>query len=506
MATFMEVLDTTIANVALPYVAGSMGISADEAAWVATTYLVANAIVLTASSFLSKVLGRKPFYLISVALFTVSSILCGFAWNIQSLLFFRVLQGLGGGGMVPVSQAILADAFPREKRGQAFAFFGVAVVVAPVVGPILGGWLSDNYSWHWCFLINGPVGVIAIALVSVLLQESTAATEERERLKREGFRFDLVGFLLVATFLGSLEVVLDRGLQDDWFGSSFIVTFSIICGLAFALMIPWEVTRRDPVVDFRMIGTRQFGASFVVMLATGGILFGTTQIVPQLLQDTFGYTATWAGLALSPGGLVTMAMMFVVGRLSAHVQPKYLIATGAMIIVLSLYALTNLYGDLDFWHFAWLRIEMGFGLPLIFIPMMLAAYDGLPPEKTDQASALINVARNVGGSIGISIAQNVLVDRMQFHQSRLVESVIPSNVQYQQALQQATEYFLAQGSAILQAQQQAFAWIAQQVQTQATFLAYIDLFWVLTLVATASVPLAFTLRRIKLGSGTPSVH
>jgi DHA2 family multidrug resistance protein len=506
LATFMEVLDTTIANVALPYVAGSMGVSADEAAWVATTYLVANAIVLTASSFLSKVLGRKPFYLTCVALFTVSSVLCGFSWNIQSLLFFRVLQGLGGGGMVPVSQAVLADAFPPEKRGQAFAFFGVAVVVAPVVGPILGGWLSDNYSWHWCFLINGPIGVIAIALVSVLLQEPKAVTEERKRLERDEFRFDAIGFLLVATFLGSLEVVLDRGLEDDWLRSNFIVTFSIIGGLAFVLMIPWEITRRDPVVDLRMVGTRQFGASFVVMLAIGGILFGTTQIVPQLLQDTFGYTATWAGLALSPGGLVTMAMMFVVGRLSAYVQPKYLIAIGATIVGLSLYGLTNLYGDLDFWHFAWLRIDMGFGLPLIFIPMMTAAYDGLPPEKTDQASALINVARNVGGSIGISLAQNVLAHRAQFHQSRLVENVIPSNVQYQRALQQATENFVAHGSAMLQAQQQAFAWIAQQVQSQAILLAYIDVFWVLTLVSAASVPLAFTLRSVKIGAGTPSAH
>ena len=225
VATFMEVLDTTIANVALPYIAGSLAISADEASWVVTTYLVANAVILTASSFLARMFGRKPFYLACVALFTLSSVLCGFAWNIQSLLVFRVLQGLGGGGMVPVSQSILADSFPPAKRGQGFALFGVAVVVAPVVGPTLGGWLSDNYGWHWCFLINGPVGLVSMALVSLILRESKAAVERRKALKREGGHFDLVGFLLIATFLGALEVVLDRGQEDDWFGSNFITRF-----------------------------------------------------------------------------------------------------------------------------------------------------------------------------------------------------------------------------------------------------------------------------------------
>jgi len=301
--------------------------------------------------------------------------------------------------------------------------------------------------------------------------------------------------------------VLDRGLQDDWFGSNFIVTFSIICGLAFALMIPWEITRRNPVVDFRMIGTRQFGACFVVMLCVGSILFGTTQIVPQLLEDVFGYSATWAGSALSPGGLVTMGMMFVVGRLSGgHVQPKYLIATGATIIAFAMYGLTSLYGDLDFWYFAWSRIYIGIGLPLVFIPIMTAAYDGLPPDKTDQAAALTNVARNVGGSIGIALAQNVLAHRSQFHQGRLVESVIPSSVQYHEALNQVTNYFIAQGSSLIQAQQQAFAWIAEQVKIQATLMAYIDVFWTLMLISAASVPVAFILRSVKLGGAARMVH
>jgi DHA2 family multidrug resistance protein len=503
LAAFMEVLDTTIANVALRYIAGSLGVSQDEASWVITTYLVANAIILTASSFLARLLGRKAFFLACLGLFTASSVLCGLAWNLQSLLLFRILQGLGGGGMVPVSQSILADAFPPQKRGQGFALFGIAVVVAPVVGPTLGGWLSDNYSWHWCFLINGPVGLVAIALIALILREPRAAIDQR---KRQAIRFDVVGFVLVATFLGALEIVLDRGQEDDWFGSSFIIIFTVICGLAFVLMIPWEATRRNPVVDIRMVGTRQFGSCFLVMLATGAILFSTTQFLPQLVQEGFGYTATWAGLVLSPGGLVTMAMMFITGWLSGRVQPKYLIACGAALVALSMYDLTNVYGDLGFWFFASSRMLLGLALPLIFLPILTASYDGIPPDKTDQASALMNVARNTGGSIGISLATNVLAHRAQFHQSRLIENAIPSHSAYQQTMAQVTQYFIDHGSSMAQAQKQAFGWIAQQVQAQATYLAYSDVFFTLALVSAAAVPLALILRKVKLGAAAPVGH
>jgi MFS transporter, DHA2 family, multidrug resistance protein len=502
IATFMEVLDTTIANVALPYMAGGLGVSQDEASWVVTTYLVSNAIILTASSYLANKLGRKTFFLICLALFTASSVLCGFAWDLQSLLLFRILQGIGGGGMVPVSQSILADSFSPEKRGQAFALFGVAVVVAPVVGPTLGGWLSDNLSWHWCFLINGPVGLSSMGLVAVFLRESAAA--ERRRLQGGGF--DLVGFVLVATFLGALELMLDRGLNDDWFGSSLIVAVSTVCALAFLLMIPWELSRRNPVIDIRMVATRQFGACFLVMLATGAILLATTQFLPQLVQQDFGYTATWAGLVLSPGGLVTMVMMFVVGRLAGRVQPKYLIVAGALIIALSMYDLTNVDANLDFWFFAHSRMLLGVGLPLIFVSITTASYDGIPADKTDQASALINVARNTGGSIGISLVSNVLSHREQFHQSRLAESVVPSSVQYQDALHQVTSYFVAQGSLLAEAQQQAFAWIGKQVEVQAALLAYMDAFWVLMLISLSAVPLALALRNVTLGGARHMAH
>jgi DHA2 family multidrug resistance protein len=506
VATFMEVLDTTIANVALPYIAGGMGVSEDEASWVVTTYLVSNAIILTASSFLARMLGRKTFFLICLALFTVSSVLCGFAWNLQSLLLFRILQGLGGGGMVPVSQSILADSFPPEKRGQAFALFGVAVVVAPVVGPTLGGWLSDNVSWHWCFLINGPVGLLAMALIGLILREPAAATAERKRQLQQGGGFDVVGFVLVATFLAALEVMLDRGLEDDWFASSFIVTVAIVCALAFVLMIPWEINHRNPMIDLRMVATRQFGACFLVMLATGAILLATTQFLPQLVQQDFGYTATWAGLVLSPGGVVTMVMMFVVGRLSGKVQPKYMIVAGALIVALSMYDMTNVYGDLGFWFFARSRMLLGVGLPLIFLSITTASYDGIPREKTDQASALINAARNTGGSIGVSLVSNVLAHREQFHQGRLVEHAIPSSAQYQDTLQQVINYFVAHGSSLAQAQQQAIGWIGQQLQAQASFMGYMDAFWVLMLISLAAVPLALSLRKVKLGGAVAAAH
>jgi DHA2 family multidrug resistance protein len=369
----------------------------------------------------------------------------------------------------------------------------------------VGGWLSDNYSWHWCFLINGPVGILTMILISLLLRESPTA-EGRQRLKQRSLRFDFIGFVLVASFLGALEILLDRGLEDDWFGSSTIIAFAIICGLAFLLMIPWELTRENPVVDIRMLGTRQFGSSFIVMMATGAILFATTQFLPQLVQNGFGYSATWAGLVLSPGGLVTMVMMFVVGRLSGLVQPKYLIASGAAIVALSMYDLTNVYGDLDFWFFATSRMLLGVGLPLIFIPIMSAAYDGIPSDRTDQASALMNVARNTGGSIGISLAINVLARREQFHQSRLVEDIIPSSVNYQHTMQHVTQYFVTHGNPLLQAQQQATAWIGQQVQAQTTFLAYMDVFWTLMLLSAATVPLALMLRSSRPAASNLLVH
>jgi DHA2 family multidrug resistance protein len=354
-------------------------------------------------------------------------------------------------------------------------------------------------------MINGPVGLIAFALIAAILPAPQDAAEQRKRLRQRG-GFDLIGFVLVATFLGALEIMLDRGLEDDWFASTFIVDVAAVCALAFVLMIPWEASRRNPMIDLRMVATRQFGACFVVMLTSGAILLATTQFLPNLVQADFGYTATWAGLVLSPGGVVTMVMMFVVGPLLGKVQPKYLIAVGAVITALSMYDMINVYSDLDFWFFARSRMLLGIGLPLVFLPIITASYNGVPPDKTDQASALLNAARNTGGSIGISLASNVLWDREQFHQTRLVGQAIPSSVQYQDTLHQVTNYFVAQGSSLWEAKHQAIQWIGQQLQVQASFLGYMDVFWLLMVISLATVPLALILRKVKLGGSAPVGH
>jgi MFS transporter, DHA2 family, multidrug resistance protein len=500
IATFMEVLDTTIANVALRYIAGGLAVGIDESTYVITSYLVANAIVLSISGWLSTVIGRKRFYMICVATFAFASLLCGLAWSLQALVLFRILQGLGGGGMATSEQAILADSFPPAKRGQAFAIYGIAVVVAPVVGPTLGGWISDTYSWHWVFLINVPMGLLSLALVGTLVNEPSSAEQEREKLLRKGLRFDYVGFVLVAVGLGSLEFVLDEGQRNDWFGSGMIVAFA--CAAAFCLLalVVWEMLREDPIVDVRLLGRRQFGACFLCMLGTGAIVIATTQILPQLLQTELGYTAMLAGLVLSPGGLVTMIMMPVTGRLISMVQPKYLIAAGATIAALAMWHLTGLTGDISYGYAAMARIYLAVGLPLLFLPVTTASYDGVPQDKTNQASALINVARNIGGSMGVALAQTALAQRQQFHQSRLVEHIVPSDLGYQQTIDAVTRFFQAQGSNASDAASQAVAWVGRTLQQQVDLLAYIDVFWLLAMVGVIMVPIALTLRRVDLSA------
>ncbi|KYH00952.1 DHA2 family efflux MFS transporter permease subunit [Bradyrhizobium sp. DOA1] len=500
IATYMEVLDTTIANVALRHIAGSLAVGIDESTYVITSYLVANAIVLSISGWLSTVIGRKRFYMICVATFTLASLLCGFAWNLESLVLFRILQGLGGGGMATSEQAILADSFPPHKRGQAFAIYGVAVVVAPVIGPTLGGWITDTYTWHWVFLINVPMGLLSLFLVGSLVKEPSGAEEERQKLLSKGLRVDYVGFALVAIGLGSLEFVLDEGQRKDWFGSNMIVVFAVLAAVSLLALIPWELSRKDPIVDLRLLGRRQFAACFLVMLATGAVLISTTQLLPQLLQTELNYTAMLAGLALSPGGIATLVLMPVVGRLVSTVQPKYLIMFGAAIVAFSMWHLTGLTGDITYGYAALSRIFLALGLPFLFLPVTTASYDGIPPDKTNQASALINVARNIGGSMGVALAQTMLAQRQQFHQSRLVEHAAPSDLGYQQTIDAMTRYFQAQGSNASDAAAQAVAWVGKTLQRQVDLLAYIDVFWTLAIVALLMVPTAAVLRRIDLSA------
>ncbi|MCK1722358.1 DHA2 family efflux MFS transporter permease subunit [Bradyrhizobium sp. 141] len=500
IATFMEVLDTTIANVALRHIAGSLAVGIDESTYVITSYLVANAIVLSISGWLSTVIGRKRFYMMCVATFTLASLLCGFAWNLESLVLFRIVQGLGGGGMATSEQAILADSFPPHKRGQAFAVYGVAVVVAPVIGPTLGGWITDTYTWHWVFLINVPMGVLSLFLVGTLVKEPSSAEEEREKLLSKGLRVDYIGFALVAIGLGSLEFVLDEGQRKDWFGSNMIILFAVLSAVSLLALIPWELSREDPIVDLRLLGRRQFAACFLVMLGTGAVLISTTQLLPQLLQTELNYTAMLAGLALSPGGVATLVLMPVVGRLISIVQPKYLIMFGAAIVAFSMWHLTGLTGDITYGYAALSRIFLALGLPFLFLPVTTASYDGIPPDKTNQASALINVARNIGGSMGVALAQTVLAQRQQFHQSRLTEHTAPSDLGYQQTIDAMTRYFQSQGSNASDAASQALAWVGRTLQQQVDLLAYIDVFWTLAIIAVLMIPTAAVLRSIDLSA------
>jgi DHA2 family multidrug resistance protein len=461
--------------------------------------------VLSITGWLSTVIGRKRFYMICVATFAVASLLCGLAWSLESLVFFRIVQGLGGGGMATSEQAILADSFPPEKRGQAFAIYGIAVVVAPVVGPTLGGWITDTYSWHWVFLINVPMGLISLLLVGTLVSEPSGAETERARLLKNGLRIDYIGFALVAVGLGSLEFVLDEGQKNDWFGSSMIFGFALVSAICLLALIPWELTRKDPIVDLRLLGRRQFGACWVVMLGTGAVLISTTQFLPQILQTDFNYTAMLAGLALSPGGIATLILMPIVGRLVGIVQPKYLIVLGATIVALSMWHLTGLNGDITYGYAALSRVFLALGLPFLFLPITTASYDGIAPDKTNQASALINVARNIGGSMGVALAQTIFMQRQQFHRSRLVEHVSPSDLGYQQTIDAVTRFFAAQGSSPSDAASQAVAWVGQTLQRQIDLLSYIDVFWSLSIVGALMVPLALIMKPVELGAG-PKGH
>ena len=479
IATFMLVLDTSIANVALRNIAGSLAAGMDESTWVITTYLVANSVIIPVSGWLTSVIGRKRYYMICVATFTLSSLLCGLAPNLPTLIAFRILQGLGGGGMAPSEQSILADTFPPEKRSQAFALYGIAVIVAPTVGPTIGGWLTDNFSWHWIFFINVPFGIMSLALVQWLVIEPDILERERRERLSKGLKVDWIGFILVALALGCLEVFLDEGQRNDWFASTFITTFAVISAVSFLLLVPWEWTRRDPIVDIRLLFTRQFGMSFLVMMAVGAVLFSTTQLLPQLQQTTFDYTATLSGLSMMPGGIAMLMLMPISGFAAGVVQPRYLIMMGMAVVAVALWHMTSLTPDASFGFFAYARIYMMIGLP---------------PQKTDQASSLINVARNIGGSIGVSLSNTVIAQNAQLHQSVLVGHTAQSSEAYQQTLRQVTDHFVAEGSPLVEARQQAVGWIGEEIGRQASLLAYVDVFFYCAVATAVLVPLALLLR------------
>jgi DHA2 family multidrug resistance protein len=501
LATFMEVLDTSIANVALPHIAGSLSAGQDESTWILTSYLVSNAIILPMSGWFSNLIGRKRFYMACVLVFTASSFLCGLAPSLGMLIFFRILQGLGGGGLQPSEQAILADTFSPAKRGLAFAMYGMAVVLAPAIGPTLGGWITDNYSWRWIFYVNVPVGILSLVLTSRLV---TDPPHQKQR-QRSTLRVDYIGLGLLALGLGALQVVLDKGQRDDWFESNFILVLSVIALVALVAAIFWEWFNPDPIIDLKLFRDRTFALSNAMMFAVGFALLGTTLLLPLFSQTLLGYTAQEAGLSLMPGGFFIMLLMPLVGFMLGRFQPRYLLVFGWAWTSFALFRMTNFDLSMDFRTIAIARVVQAAGLAFLFVPINTAAYAFLPKEKNNAASGLINLARNVGGSVGISFVTTMLDRRAQFHQSRLVGHLTAGSVTTQSALHGMSQMFVERGSSAAQAVQQSHKMLEVMVGRQASMLAYIDNFKILGISAACMVPLALFLKKAKSG-GEVHVH
>ena len=494
LSTFMQVLDTSVANVSLPHIAGDLSAAVDESTWILTSYLVANGIVLPLTGWLSALFGRKRFYMWSVALFTTASFLCGVSNSLGMLVFFRVLQGAGGGALVPISQAILVESFPREKRGMAMAIFGMGVIFAPIIGPTLGGWITDNYTWHWIFLINLPVGILSLLLTSLLVFDPPYLM--RKSIQR-GFHLDVIGLGLVSMGLGFLQVVLDKGQREDWFESPFIVWCAILALAGLVGTLFWELSRPAPIIDFRMLRERNFFLSCVAMFMLGFVLFGSTMLLPIFLQTLLGYTATLSGLALSPGGVVTLVMLPVVGRLLSRVEARWLVVGGLLVMSLSLFHMASFNLEIDFRTAMMARIYQSFGFAFLFVPINVMAFYFMPKEKVNDATGLINLARNIGGSVGIALVTTLLARRAQFHNTVLVSHLTPFDARYNAALAGASQMLMTHGSNATQAASQAQGLLYGTLQRQATMLAFLDDFWLMALLALAMIPLMFLMKKTK---------
>jgi DHA2 family multidrug resistance protein len=507
LATFMEVLDISIANVALQHIAGSMSASVDESTWVLTSYLVTNAIVLPVSGWMSSVFGRKRFYLACILGFGASSLLCGMAPNLAMLILFRAIQGLTGGGLQPSSQAILADTFPPQQRGMALAFYGIAVVFAPAIGPAFGGWLTDNFSWRWVFLINVPISIVLFFLIGAMIEDPPHLVAERAERRKRGIDIDYFGFGLLAVGIGFLQVVLDKGQEDDWFSSGFIGASAAISLLALVSVVIWELSREDPIVDLGLLRNRNFAIANILMFMLGFVLLGSTTLLPQYVQELLGYTAVDAGLVISPGGFAMLVLMPVIGRMTGKVDARYMIAFGLAVCSLALYAMTSVDLTVDFWSLAIYRLFQSAGLGFLFIPINAVAYVGIPQAKNNNASALINLSRNLGGSVGISLASTVLARRTQFHVARLTDSISPYAQPYVAKVQSLQHQMMAQGGSAADALRHAQAIVAANLQQQAQLLSFLDDFLLLAVLFGALIPLAFLLRRRPAGAGpAPAAH
>ena len=492
LAAFMEVLDTSIANVALPYIGGSMGSSYEESTWVLTSYLVSNAIVLPISGWLAVRFGRKRFFLACLTVFTLSSLLCGFATSLTLLLVFRIMQGVGGGGLQPMAQAILADTFPPEQRGLAFALFAITAILAPTLGPTLGGWITFNYSWRWIFFINLPVGVLATVLILRIIEDPPYLA----RLKAAGVRIDYIGVALLVLGVGALQIMLDKGQEEDWFGSSFIVTLAIVSTVCLLTLIVWEWFHAQPIIDVRLFRNFNYASANAMMFVLGILLFSSLVLMPQYLQTLLGYTAELAGLVLSGGAFVLLLALPVVGQLTTRFQARHIAAFGWLCLTAAMfYSTKRIDQSISFSAATWLRAAQVVGLGFLFVPITLVAYVGVPAEKSNTVAGMINFMRNMGSSVGTSFVTTMLARRSQFHQTMLVENASPGNPTFQHALEGLTSQLIASGVSPADARAHAYPALYRALQAQATTLAYIDVYWILGIGALIMFGMSFLLAR-----------
>ncbi|HLJ65309.1 MAG TPA: DHA2 family efflux MFS transporter permease subunit [Stellaceae bacterium] len=506
MAAFMEVLDISIANVSLQHIAGNLSASQDESTWILTSYLVTNAIVLPVSGWIASVIGRKRFYLGCILCFGVSSLACGLAPNLPMLILFRAIQGLTGGGLQPTSQAILADTFSPSQRAMAFAFYGIAVVFAPAIGPTLGGFITDNFTWRWVFLVNVPVSIALFFLIRAMIEDPPYFTTQRLARAQRALRIDYIGFGLLALGLGGLQLVLDRGQEADWFASTVILITAVGAGLALLTLVFWELRRPDPIVDLKLLAEPTFAIANLLMIMLGFILLGSTALLPLFVQSLLGYTAMDAGMVISPGGFSIMLLMPIVGKLTSKIDPRFLIAAGLAIAAWSLYAMSRLDLEADFWTIAWARIILSVGLAFLFIPISTIAYAGLSPNKYSDAASLINLSRNIGGSIGIALLTTFLSRRAQIHQNFLVAHATPYDQAYRTLLHGLKTQMMAGGASAGEALTKAQALIGNLVTQQATLLAYLDDFFLLSVTFAALIPMVFLMKRPKSAGAGPGAH
>jgi DHA2 family multidrug resistance protein len=494
LATFMEALDSSIANVAMGHIGGSLSASRDEATWVLTSYLVANAVVLPISGWIANRMGRKRFYMTCVFLFTLASLLCGLAPSLGVLVFFRVLQGAAGGGLQPSEQSILADTFPPEKRSMAFAVYGMAVVLAPVLGPTVGGWIVDNYSWRWIFFINIPIGIISLYLTKRLVEDPPYVDAIRKR--REGVDYWGLGLLVVS--IGALQILLDKGQEDDWFASRFITTCAVIAAVGLVIFVVRQLHVAHPILDLRLFAQRNVGTTMFVMFMVGLSLYSSTMLVPQFLQEIMGYSAEQAGMAVSSGGIVLMLLFPVAGALAPKFDPRWMVAVGFIITTYGLWRMTGLNLNVSFGMAVSWRAVIAVGLPFLFIPINTLCYVGIPQEKYNEVSGMSALMRNIGGSVGISFVTTLLARTSQQHLAMLGAHTVNGNGPFEAFRSgMAGAWMQHAGGARPDAIQHAGAQIYGMAQIQARLLAYVDSIWVMVALTAILIPLPFLMRRPK---------